>query len=103
MHPSIAAKQAQIAEICRRFHVRRLEVFGSAARGDDFNETHSDADFLVEIEPEVPMGLFNAYFGLKGELQSLLGRKVDLISPSAVENPFVRASIDRSREIVYGA
>jgi len=48
MHPSIAAKRPKIVEICRRFHVRRLEVFGSAARGDDFDPACSDADFLVE-------------------------------------------------------
>lgn len=101
VHPSIAAKRSQIAEICRRFHVRRLEVFGSAARADDFDETRSDADFLVELAADAPMGLFNAYFGLKHELQALLGREVDLVSPSAVENPFVRATIDRSRGKIY--
>jgi predicted nucleotidyltransferase len=103
MHPSIAAKQAQIAKICRRFHVRRLEVFGSAARGNDFDPARSDADFLVEFENASPISQFSAYFGLENGLRALLGRDVDLVSPSAVDNPFVRASIDRSRELIYGS
>ena len=103
MHPLIASKQSQIAEICRRFHVRRLEVFGSAARGDDFDATRSDVDFLVEFDSDTPTNLFDAYFGLQRALEALLDREVDLITPSSIENPFVRASIDQSRELVHGS
>jgi predicted nucleotidyltransferase len=83
--------------------VRRLEVFGSAARSDDFDPAGSDADFLVEFESDSPVSLFNAYVGLERELRALLGRDVDLVSPSAVVNPFVHASIDRNRELIYGS
>lgn len=103
MHPLIASKQSQIAEVCRRFYVRRLEVFGSAARGNDFDAVRSDVDFLVEFESNTPTNLFDAYFGLKRALETLLDREVDLITPGAIENPFVRASIDRSRELIHGA
>ncbi|MEA3277918.1 MAG: nucleotidyltransferase domain-containing protein [Pseudomonadota bacterium] len=103
MHPSIASKKPQIAEVCRNFHVRRLEVFGSAARGDDFDPERSDADFLVEFESDTPVSLFDAYFGLQRALETLLGREVDLITLSAIDNPFVRASIDQSRELVHDA
>lgn len=103
MHPSIAQKRRQISDICRRFHVRRLEVFGSAARGYDFDATTSDIDLLVEFEPEPPMGLFDAYFELRDALSRLLGRDVDLVSANAVRNPYVRASIDRTRELLHGA
>jgi predicted nucleotidyltransferase len=50
MHPQIQQHQTALAELCRRYHVRRLEVFGSAARGYDFDPFSSDADFLVEFE-----------------------------------------------------
>lgn len=103
MHPLIANKQSQISKVCRRFHVRRLEVFGSAARGDDFDASRSDVDFLVEFDFNAPISLFDAYFGLQRALEALLDREVDLIPPAAVENPFVRASIDQSRELVHGA
>ena len=47
MHTLIQDKRADIAALCRRYRVRHLEVFGSAARGDDFDPANSDADFLV--------------------------------------------------------
>ena len=83
--------------------MRRLDVFGSAARGDDFDPARSDLGFLVELDFNAPMSLCDAYFGLKRDLQILLGREVDLISSGALESPFVRASIERNREPVYGA
>jgi len=102
MHLSIAQKREQISELCRRFHVRRLEVFGSAARGCDFDVATSDVDFLVEFEPDPPMGLFDAYFDLRDALAHLLDREVDLVSVNAVRNPYVRVSIERSRELLHG-
>lgn len=101
MHPAIEAKPAQIAEICLRFHVRRLEAFGSAAHGNDFDTARGDANFLVEFEPDAPMEVLATHFALQQELEALLGRKVGLISPSMVVNPFVRATIGSRREIVY--
>ena len=51
MLPFIEAQRAAIAELCRRFHVRRLDVFGSAARGTDFDPSRSDVDLLVSYLP----------------------------------------------------
>ena len=102
MQPLIEARRAEIGEICRRFHVRRLDVFGSAAR-DDFDPARSDVDFLVEFEPDHPLGGLEAYFGLKDALEELFGRKVDLVSPGRIKNPYVRRSIERSRELLYAA
>ena len=104
MHESIADKGPQIAELCRRYGVRRLEVFGSAARGQDFDPSRSDVDFLVELgERRESASPFEAFFGLKWELEALLGRPVDLVSPSALVNPYVLRTIEQSREPVYGA
>lgn len=102
MHPAIARHRAGISAICQRYQIRRLDVFGSAARADDFDSANSDADFLVEFSPDVPVGL-DAFFGVKAELETLLGRSVDLVEPGAIRNPFVLASINRSREPVYAA
>ena len=52
MHSLIEEKRADIAALSRSYRVRHLEVFGSAARGEDFDAGSSDADFLVEFEPE---------------------------------------------------
>ena len=100
MHPAIAQHRTGIAAICKRYRISRLEVFGSAARGTDFNPGASDADFLVEFAADAQPGL-DTFFGAKAALEQLLGRDVDLIDPGAVRNPFVLADINRSREAVY--
>jgi predicted nucleotidyltransferase len=102
MHPAIAQHRSGIHAICQRFRISRLEVFGTAARADDFNPASSDADFLVEFEPGIQPGL-DAIFGAKAALEVLLGRGVDLVEPDAVRNPYVLADINRSREPVYAA
>ena len=102
MHPAISQHRASIATICQRFHISRLEVFGSAARADDFNPATSDVDFLIEFAADATPGLQN-FFGAKTALEDLLGRAVDLVEPGAVRNPYVLASINRNREAVYAA
>ena len=79
-----------------------MDVFGSAARKNDFNLASSDADFLIEFAPEVRVGL-SEFMGIKTELERLLGRTVDLLEPEAIVNPYVLASIKRNRETVYAA
>ena len=100
MHPAIAQHRPGIAGICQRYGIRRLEVFGSAARANDFDPAHSDADFLVEFASGVQPGL-NAIFGAKADLEALLGRGVDLVESGAVRNPYVLANINRHHEIIF--
>ena len=102
MHPAIAQYRTGIAAICQRYGIRRLEVFGSAARASDFDPAHSDADFLVEFAPGVEPGL-HSIFGAKADLEALLGRGVDLVEPGAVRNPYVLANINRHHEIIFSA
>lgn len=102
MHTLITQKRADIARICRHLNIQRLEVFGSAARGTDFDPSRSDADFLVEFAPGAKRGL-QGYFLLKAELEQLLGLGVDLVEPQSVRNPYVLAGINNAREVVYAA
>lgn len=90
-----------IAAVCERFGVRRLSVFGSAVTGD-FSPERSDVDFLVEFDTDLK-SRFDAYFGLKEELERILGRPVDLVMPKALENPYFAASVERSRQELYAA
>jgi len=98
----IEAHRIDIAEICQRFHVQRLDVFGSAARGSDFDPARSDIDMLVTYIPGHHPGIA-AYQDLRDALAELFGRSVDLVMDGAVENPFIRAGIERSREPLYAA
>jgi len=78
MHPAIAQHKHDISIICKRYRVSKLDVFGSAARKDDFDTTNSQADFLIDDALEVKVGL-GELIGVKTELEKLLGRNVDLL------------------------
>ncbi len=102
MEPLVAAHRDDIAALCRRFRVRRLELFGSAAT-DSFDPASSDVDFLVEFTDLQQGEWADAYFGLKEALESLLARPVDLVMPSAVTNPYLRRAIEATRMQLYAA
>ncbi len=98
----IEAQRAALEALCRRFQVRRLELFGSAS-GEKFDPVSSDLDFLVEFEDPPAAGYAEAYFGLAESLKELFHRDVDLVVLSAVKNPYFRESIERSRTLLYAA
>ena len=102
MQPIIETRRAELTALCRRFHVRRLDVFGSATR-DDFDPARSDVDFLVEFEPPGALGALHQFFGLKEALEALFDRPVDLVVESAVKNPYIRKSIEETRENLFAA
>lgn len=95
------SRRVELAALCRRFGVRRLELFGSAASGA-FDPERSDLDFVVEFNCD-PAHLFDRYFGLKESLENLYSRPVDLVSEGASANPYFLASINRNRLPVYAA
>lgn len=101
MTPLVASRRAEIADLCRRHHVRRLEVFGSAGGGGGFGPLRSDVDFLVAFDEAAGQPSLQTFFRLKEDLEKLLQRPVDLVSARALRNPFILAQIERSKETVY--
>ena len=104
MLKEIEDHRKQIAELCRRYGVKRLELFGSAARGEDFDPVRSDIDFLVEFSEEQAPSL-NDYLALQEALGELLGRPVELMGRNTLErsrNYIRRRSILRDAQPVYG-
>src|SRR5512143_3224435 len=97
----LAPHLAEIPELCRRYGVARLELFGSAAT-DAFDPERSDIDFLIEFD-EDPTDLFKPYFGLKEALEALFGRAVDLVMIGAMRNPYFIESVNKTRRFVYEA
>lgn len=94
----LGVEPAQIAELCRRWQITELSLYGSAVR-DDFRDD-SDVDVLVVFDPEARWDLWD--FGrLEGELAELFGRKVDLTEKAALRNPFRRHSALTSRRVLY--
>lgn len=102
VQPFILQRREQVAELCRRTRARRLGVFGSAVRAD-FDPDRSDLDFLVEFEPVPPAEYAEAFFRLKDGLEQLFGRPVDLLTPDAMRNPWLRRRIAAEREDLYAA
>lgn len=98
----IEEKRPELAELCRRFHVKRLEVFGSAATGE-FRAESSDLDLIVEFEALRPEEHGEAYFGLLSSLEDLFGRPVDLLEAPAIWNPYFLAAIEPLRVELYAA
>lgn len=98
----VDARRADVAALCRRFHVRELDLFGSAARGG-FDPARSDLDFVVTFEDLPPVDFAEAFFRLRGGLVALFGRPVDLLTTDSIRNPYLRESIARDRQVLYAA
>jgi predicted nucleotidyltransferase len=74
----------EVAEFCRRYHIKKLAVFGSVLRPDFRSD--SDIDVLVEFDPDHIPGL--SFFAMEDELSAILGRKVDLNTPQCLSRYF---------------
>ena len=98
--PLVASRTPQIRNLCRRHHVKRLDIFGSAVTGD-FRRDESDIDFLVEFDDSPEGQRFETRFQLNKELEALFGRSVDLVDDSAIQNPYFRDEVDQTREPIY--
>jgi predicted nucleotidyltransferase len=92
--------KGSLAEQCRRFGVRRLEVFGSATRGD-FDPETSDVDFIVSFSDKTPGTYADRYLDFAAAIEQLLGRKIDLLTERCIRNPYFRREVEAARQIVY--
>lgn len=98
----LAIDAAALAEICRKYGVVRLDLFGSSARGE-FEPASSDVDLLVEL-PALPPGDYaDAYFGLLSELEAMFARRVDLLTYAAPANPHLRRRVEAERRSLFKA
>lgn len=87
-----------LADICRRWQIAELSVFGSSLR-EDFRPD-SDVDLLVRFKDHAPWSSFDLV-ELREELMALMGRPVDLVEEDAIRNPFRRRSILGNRQTIY--
>lgn len=92
-----------LAEACRRFHVRTLDLFGSAATGRGFDPDRSDIDVLVSFAPAVQGRYADSWFGLWEALQRLSGRRVDLLTPEQLDNPYLRRRVEAELRPLFRA
>ena len=84
MHAEILRHRDTLAAWCRQYGVARLDVFGSAARGVDFDPARSDVDLLVEFAPSTPRRLA-ALLDFEAEAARALARPVEVVDRRAIE------------------
>lgn len=101
MEATIDLKKADLRNLCERFNVKELYLFGSAttsAFSDD-----SDLDFLVQFRRDSFEGAFDQFMDFKNELEKLYDRPVDLYNDKQFRNPIFQQEIERSRKLLYAA
>jgi hypothetical protein len=103
MNEWIDAHREALAELCRRYRVRRLELFGSACTSE-FDPDRSDMDFLAEFQPDADLGPWlSRLFEFEDALGQLTGRRVDIVMTSALRNPWFRREANKTRTLAYHA
>ena len=102
MTAALADHTDAVDQLCRRFNVQRLDLFGSAARGS-FDPDRSDLDFLVDFQPAALDDYSDTYFGLLEALENLFECAVDLVVRSAIKNPYFLEAIETTKVPVYAA
>jgi predicted nucleotidyltransferase len=102
VHPSVTAALPEIAALCERLGVSRLDLFGSAT-GPEFDEQTSDVDVVVEFGPSALSHYFDTYFALKEGLHQVLGRPVDVVVAASVRNPYFLRQLRSEAEPLYAA
>jgi len=105
IHPFVEQKLPELRELCRRYHVTRLDLFGSAATGE-FDPSRSDLDFAVALDraPADGSSLSHNYFDFLRAAQSLFGLQIDTVPlPHKIENRFLRKAVEESAIPLYEA
>jgi predicted nucleotidyltransferase len=90
----------QVSDLCRKYSVERLDLFGSAVRAD-FDPDSSDLDFVVSFENFTIENAADRYFDFLSDLGALFGKRVDLVTDASIRNPYFRKSVDQERVTVY--
>ena len=97
--PEIESHRAEVARICARLGVRRLELFGSGTR----SASPRDLDFLADLCERPPAEYATVYFALREELERLFAKPIDIITPPGLANPYFRQRVEQEKTLLYAA
>ncbi|MGB5135431.1 MAG: nucleotidyltransferase domain-containing protein [Prochlorococcaceae cyanobacterium] len=97
--PLLTEHLEPLRELCRRFGVERLEVFGSAAKGT-FDPGTSDLDFIARFRDPQEPGYCDRFCSFADAAEALIGRPVDLLTERMIRNPYFREDVDAVRQVV---
>lgn len=96
----IDANMDKIKALCNKFKVARLFVFGSVLT-DNFKSS-SNIDLVVDFSEVDLYDYADNYFDLKISLEKVFNRETDLLEDKSIRNPYLRQSIDSSKQLIYG-
>lgn len=96
----LSTHSKDIYNLCKMYKVKSLYVFGSILT-NKFN-VESDIDFIVDFSTIAVEDYVDNYFDFKFSLQNILKRPIDLLEDKAIKNPYLKDSIYKQRELVYG-
>ena len=97
----IFQKKAEIVRLCVMYNVKTMHFFGSVC-SDRFND-ESDIDILISFNDISIERYTDNFFNLHADLEKIFQRRVDLLTEASIVNPFLRESIEESRELLYAA
>jgi predicted nucleotidyltransferase len=97
----VADNLDKIAALCREYRIQKLELFGSATT-DDFDPESSDIDLIADLG-EYELGVARRFFTFARALEELFSRKVDLLTPPMITNPYFRQAVNEQRVTIYEA
>jgi hypothetical protein len=100
MIPEIDQQQENLATLCRKYRVRQLQLFGSAATGA-FVPATSDLDFIAEFADTQTTDYADRYLDFAEDLEKLFNRRVDVLTKRAIRNKYFRAEVEHTARVIY--
>ena len=97
---TVEAIKHDLPEACQRFRIKYVEAFGSLARNELTEQ--SDLDLIIELEEPVEEQSSQRFFGFLHFLEDRFGKKIDLLTPRSIKNPYFKQSIEREKIRIYG-
>jgi predicted nucleotidyltransferase len=102
MQTIIEKNLPKLKELCQKYDIKTMYVFGSAS-SDDFKED-SDIDILINFKEGISIEKYtDNYFELHYKLEELFNRKIDLVTENSLANPYLKDSIDKTKKLLYAA
>ncbi|MEN9612514.1 MAG: hypothetical protein RLZZ628_3328 [Bacteroidota bacterium] len=98
--PIIGARYAPLTQLCEYYRVEKLYVFGSVIT-ERFNPLTSDIDLIVELQPMSPIERGTTILKMWDDLESLLERKVDLLTDQPIKNIIFKRVVERTKQLIY--
>lgn len=96
----VEQQRPALANLCQRYRVRQLQLFGSAATGAFIPET-SDLDFIAEFADTQSADYADRYLDFAEALERLFNRHVDVVTKRSIRNPYFRATVEQTAQVIY--